>query len=334
MVGELEADLPPTFTLHSTLPKPEVAVDAETPPDFTVIRSPEGQTQLRGRISDERSKLATEALARAAFGAHSLYSAMRIDETLPEGWSVRAMAAIDALSHLNQGSAIMTADTLEVRGQTGNPNAKAEIAGLLSEKLGEGQHFKINVNYVRKLDPTLNLPSAEDCVSGANAIIASSKIVFEPGSTELNEAANDTLDRIAESLKSCENIGMEIGAHSDSQGGEEMNLNLSTQRANSVLDGLLMRRVAGVKFTAQGYGEAQPIADNGTEEGREANRRIEFKLTGSFDDATGDDAPINGVAQGAPLATPETTAADPDASSATDGNTDETSGGDADGKTE
>ncbi|NVK47543.1 MAG: OmpA family protein [Rhodobacteraceae bacterium] len=278
VVGELEADLPATFTLHSSLPQAETEAEEETRPEFIVIRSPEGQTQLRGRIADERSQAATEALAKAAFGSASVYSAMRVEDDLPDGWSLRAMAAIEALAQLNRGSATMTEDLVTVRGETGNENARAEIASLLSAKLGDGEQFTIDVTYVRKLDPVLNLPTPQECVDRANQRIAANKIVFDPGSTELNEAANETLDQIAEALKECEEVEMEIGAHSDSQGGEVMNLNLSTQRANSVLDGLLMRRVAGVKFTAQGYGESQPIADNDTEEGREANRRIEFKL--------------------------------------------------------
>lgn len=294
VVGELEADLPPAFTLHATLPETQAADEEETRPEFIVTRSPEGQTQLRGRIPDARSKQATEALARAEFGSHSVYSAMRVDDTLPAGWATRAMAAIEALGELNRGSAVMTEDTVEIRGETGNENAKAAIAGILSEKLGDGEEFTIDVTYVKKLDPVLNLPSPEECVARANAIVASSKIVFDPGSVDLNVEANDTLDQIAEALKDCEDVEMEIGGHTDSQGGETMNLNLSTQRANSVLDGLLMRRVAGVSFTAKGYGESEPIADNGTEEGREENRRIEFKLLGAdepdMDDAEAADA--------------------------------------------
>ncbi|MDO6458344.1 OmpA family protein [Celeribacter halophilus] len=286
VVGELEADLPATFTLHSALLQSEAVAEEEERPEFIAIRSPEGQTQLRGRIPDERSQTAAEALAKAAFGSHSVYSAMRVDNDLPEGWALRAMAAIEALAELNRGSATMTADLVSIRGETGNENAKAEIAGLLSEKLGDGAPFEIDVTYVRKLDPILNLPTPQECVERANAQIAANKIVFDPGSIELNAAANDTLDKIAEVLKDCEDIEMEIGAHSDSQGGEVMNLNLSTQRANSVLDGLLMRRVAGVSFTAKGYGESQPIADNSTEEGREANRRIEFKLLNAEDTQT------------------------------------------------
>jgi OmpA-OmpF porin, OOP family len=57
-----------------------------------------------------------------------------------------------------------------------------------------------------------------------------------------------------------------------------MNLELSQERADAVLDALRSRRVPVAGFEAVGYGEADPIADNETEEGREANRRIEFAL--------------------------------------------------------
>ena len=73
-------------------------------------------------------------------------------------------------------------------------------------------------------------------------------------------------------------MNMEIGGHTDSQGGEGMNQQLSQSRANSVVNALIARRVLGVKFTAKGYGESEPIATNDTDDGREANRRIAFKL--------------------------------------------------------
>jgi OOP family OmpA-OmpF porin len=134
------------------------------------------------------------------------------------------------------------------------------------------------VNYVRKLDPILNLPTPQRCVDAANQAISNGKIEFAPGSTDVDDSANDTLDRIATALNECEDMQMEIGGHTDSQGGESMNQQLSQARANSVLDALLARRVTGVKFTAKGYGEIEPVADNETAEGRDANRRIAFKL--------------------------------------------------------
>jgi OOP family OmpA-OmpF porin len=86
------------------------------------------------------------------------------------------------------------------------------------------------------------------------------------------------MDDIAEILRDCGDIRIEIGGHTDSQGREEMNESLSQERAQAVLNELRARRVLTSSFTAKGYGESQPIADNDTEEGREANRRIEFRL--------------------------------------------------------
>jgi len=76
---------------------------------------------------------------------------------------------------------------------------------------------------------------------------------------------------------------MEIGGHTDSQGREEMNLGLSQSRADAVLNGLLARGVLVTNLTARGYGENRPIADNDSEDGRELNRRIEFRLQAEVD---------------------------------------------------
>ena len=86
------------------------------------------------------------------------------------------------------------------------------------------------------------------------------------------------MDEIAEVLQDCGDIQLEIQGHTDSQGREEMNLALSQSRAESVLNELRARRVLTGSFIAKGYGETQPLAENDTDEGREANRRIEFKL--------------------------------------------------------
>ena len=73
-------------------------------------------------------------------------------------------------------------------------------------------------------------------------------------------------------------LSLEIAGHTDSQGREEMNLQLSQSRATAVLIELQRRKVLTSNYVAKGYGEVQPIAGNDTEEGREINRRIEFKL--------------------------------------------------------
>jgi len=70
------------------------------------------------------------------------------------------------------------------------------------------------------------------------------------------------------SARVTEGVRMEIGGHTDAQGGEGMNLNLSQSRAEAVLNGVLARGVLVTNLTAQGYGESQPIADNDTTSSR------------------------------------------------------------------
>ena len=152
------------------------------------------------------------------------------------------------------------------------------ISGFLSDKLGDAEQFSIKVNYQEALDPIASMPTPDECEAEIAAIQKERKISFEPGSANIDEAGLGIMDDIAEILKQCGEIRMEIGGHTDSQGREVMNQQLSQSRAQAVLNELRARRVLTAAITSKGYGETLPIADNGTEEGREANRRIEFKL--------------------------------------------------------
>ena len=202
----------------------------------------------------------------------------RLDETLPKDWPVRVLAGLEALSKLSNGAVIVQPDTVKVTGNTGNKEASAEISRLLVDKLGEAERFDIDVTYQEKLDPIASIPTPDECEAEIAAILSARKINFEPGSATPDSEAGGIIDDIAEILKQCGEVRMEIGGHTDSQGREVMNQQLSQARAQAVLNALRDRRVLTSNFTAKGYGEEQPIADNETEEGREANRRIEFKL--------------------------------------------------------
>lgn len=281
VIGELETALPEVFSLHSVLPEP-VNIDGSGagagPPEFVATRSPEGQVQLRGRVSDARTRAAVDSYARARFGSKAVYGATRLDEELPTGWPLRVLAGVEALAELSHGSVVVQESFVEVRGVTGNPDANANIARLLSEKLGASEDYGIDVTYEKKLDPVAGLLKPAECVDEINGVLVERKISFDPGSAELDTGGRGVVDRLAEILKGCNKAKIEIAGHTDSQGRESMNLNLSQARADAVLQGLIERRVLTTGLTAKGYGEATPIADNESEEGREANRRIEFTL--------------------------------------------------------
>ncbi len=277
VVGELEAGLPEVFAVNAVLPRKPDASETG-PAEFVATLSPEGEVQIRGRIGSEISRQTADSFARARFGSAAVYTAARIDQSLPSDWSVRVLAALEVLSMLSNGAVLVTEDEISVSGNTGRQNAEAEISGLLTSKLGEGTGYDLAITYVKRLDPTLGLPSPEECEAQIVEIIGDRKIAFEPGSATLDSSGKDILDELADLLKKCGDIPLEIGGHTDSQGRESMNQELSRDRAQSVLDGLRDRLVPVRDYTVTGYGEANPIAPNDTEEGREANRRIEFKL--------------------------------------------------------
>ncbi|WP_421905188.1 OmpA family protein [Mameliella sp.] len=277
VVGELDAALPDLFALTADLPKPPEA-EPEGTPDFVATLSPEGAVQLRGRLGTEQARATADSFARALFSSEAVYTAARVTEGVPGDWTVRVLAGLDALALLSHGAVTVTPDLVTVTGKTGNTEASAQIADLLVAQLGEAAAFEIDVEYVEALDPVAGLPTPEECEAMIVEIIGDRKITFEPGSARLDASAEDIMDELADLLKQCGDIALEIGGHTDSQGREIMNQELSRDRAQAVLDALRARRVPTRSYTAKGYGETVPIADNGTEEGREANRRIEFKL--------------------------------------------------------
>ena len=279
VVGELESNLPEVFSLHAVLtPKPDQTAQTIVP-EFIATLNDKGMLDMRGRLGDALSRDAVESFARARFGTTSVHTAVRIAPDMPEGWPVRVLAALEALGELSRGQATVREDGIAISGVTGSPEARDTIARILSSKLGDGQKFTLSIRYDAQLDPLLGLPTPEECAASINTLLQSHKINFEPGSAQIATDARETLDKVAELLKQCPDVPMEVGGHTDSQGREEMNLDLSERRAEAVIAALMERRVLTGHLTAVGYGETVPIADNKTEAGREANRRIEFRLT-------------------------------------------------------
>ena len=277
VVGLLENSLPEGFALTAELP---VVPDASSPgaPEFTATLSPEGAVQLRGRIPDEITNTVVENFAEAKFGRSNLTMGTRIVEGLPTGWAVRVLAGVEALSELSNGVVQVEPNTFAVRGNTGNIDASADISRLLIEKLGRTADFEIDVTYVEELDPIAGIPTPEECIAQINQITEVNKIIFDPGSADLTAATQPVVDEIADILKVCGDLRIQVAGYTDSQGREVMNQQLSQDRADAVLTALRARRVPVSTFESIGFGEENPIADNDTEEGREANRRIEFSL--------------------------------------------------------
>jgi len=100
---------------------------------------------------------------------------------------------------------------------------------------------------------------------------------FEFDSARLTADSIAKLDDALEILKRHTDLKVEVAGHSDNMGGVEYNQGLSQRRAQAVADYLIENGADAANITVKGYGKSQPVADNTTDEGRAANRRVEFR---------------------------------------------------------
>ncbi len=103
-------------------------------------------------------------------------------------------------------------------------------------------------------------------------------LTFEIRSYDIREESYSEVKEFAEFLKENPQYKAEIVGHTDSVGKKSYNMTLSQGRANALRKALIKEGIAASRLKSRGRGELEPIADNRTKEGRQANRRIEVKL--------------------------------------------------------
>lgn len=101
---------------------------------------------------------------------------------------------------------------------------------------------------------------------------------FAKGSAEPAAPLKAMLDRVTVALEDPPVTELSIIGHTDSIGSETTNLQLSIRRAEAVMEYLRQRGIALTRMSADGHGEAEPIADNNQESGRSLNRRVEIHV--------------------------------------------------------
>jgi outer membrane protein OmpA-like peptidoglycan-associated protein len=103
-------------------------------------------------------------------------------------------------------------------------------------------------------------------------------IFFDFGKATLRPESTNELERLIKLLNDVPTLRIEISGHTDNKSSAEFNQKLSEARAKAVVDYLVGKGIDKTRLTAVGYGLTQPIATNDTDEGRQMNRRTEFKI--------------------------------------------------------
>jgi outer membrane protein OmpA-like peptidoglycan-associated protein len=157
-------------------------------------------------------------------------------------------------------------------GEAPDPNEKIAVIKAVAAVDG--------IRVVRDRITTLAaFSSVGACQKAFNEQMTGKTILFDTGSTVIKPASKPLLDALAVLAKRCPSMRVEIAAHTDNTGDDEVNQKLSQGRADEVKKQLTRRGVPAKRLLAKGYGATKPVADNDSEDGKAKNRRIEFKIS-------------------------------------------------------
>jgi len=146
------------------------------------------------------------------------------------------------------------------------------VADGIYSKDSAGNIVRKNIDSIKK--ETFEIPDAVK----EGEIYTTNNILFDFGKSILKADSYKELDKIVKMMKSNNTMQIELSAHTDNIGGYSENLKLSTDRASAAKQYLLSKGFEESRVIAKGLGESTPISTNKTEEGRQLNRRVEFRI--------------------------------------------------------
>jgi OOP family OmpA-OmpF porin len=259
-------NLPEGFTV--------VANDVKAPPYvFQAYKDPVAQTlTLTGYVPDNNVHAAIAAAAGRKFFSEKVVDNLKASIGAPTSFVNAVVPALGALSRLSTGTLVVTDREVKLSGDALYDAAVAQMRASLARDFPQGWQAKADISVkpaAAPVDPTV-------CQQLFSESLAKGKIRFESGRATIDPDSAGLLDRLIEIAMRCPTADIEIAGHTDADGEDASNQTLSEKRAQAVLDYLVKAGLPASRFTAMGYGSSQPVASNGTDEGKAQNRRIDF----------------------------------------------------------
>lgn len=152
----------------------------------------------------------------------------------------------------------------------------AMIGGALGA--GGGAYMDHQASELRQQLQGAGVSVQTDPQTGAINLVMPGNITFATGQSDINAGFYQTLNAVAVVLNKYNNTTIAVSGFTDNTGSASLNQQLSQARASSVANYLASQGVAGSRLSAQGYGSANPIADNSTKAGQAQNRRVEVRI--------------------------------------------------------
>jgi OOP family OmpA-OmpF porin len=259
-------NLPEGFTV--------AANEVKAPPYvFQANKDPVAVTlTLSGYVPDNNVHAALAATAGRKFSNEKIIDNLKASIGAPPGFSAAVTAALAALSRLSTGTLVVSDREVRLSGDALFEVAASQIRAGLAKELPPGWTAKPEVS----VKPAASPVDSTVCQQLFAQNLTKGRIRFEPASASISADSAGLLDRLIEVAMRCPTTNVDIIGHTDGDGDPSFNQTLSEKRAAAVQDYLVRSGLPAERFTTQGYGSSQPIAENNSEEGKLQNRRIEF----------------------------------------------------------
>ncbi len=246
------------FGLHLRLNKKEDRVDACIAEGKAVV-----DKIIKDRIFDE-NLVNPDDKARALCYLSSLEEGKRKEKNLKAEEAYKALFLKIKQEEMDKQEAARVA-ALAAEKERKEAEARAE-----RERLAEVERLRLQeLERLAKLE--------EEKIEKALSL-AQESIAFNSGSATLTQGSYKALDAVAQLMKENAAISLSLSGYTDSSGNAESNLRLSKERAGAVKRYLVSQGIDEGRLRAQGFGIANPRADNNTAEGRALNRRVEMEI--------------------------------------------------------
>ncbi len=251
-----------------------VANEIKAPPYvFQAYKDPVAVTvTLSGYVPDNNVHAAIVQAATRKFFSEKVVDNLKESIGAPSGFATAVVPALGALSRLSTGTLVVSDREVKLSGDAFYDGAATQLRAGLAKDFPIAFQYKADVT----VKPAAAPVDSTVCQQLFADLLGKGKIRFESGRANIDPDSAGLLDRLIETALRCPTTAIEIAGHTDSAGEGAANLALSEKRAQAVVDYLVKAGLPAARFTAVGYGSAQPVADNESDEGKAQNRRIEF----------------------------------------------------------
>ncbi len=224
------------------------------------------ELSLNGYLSNQEDKQNLLKIVRQSTTKNQLKDNIKLGAGAPQNWNQLVNSSLQELIKLQRGNVEITNHSIYFAGQTPYSSQRDAI----KRQLAQFQQYQANLHIVAADE------ADKICQAKFTQLLSNASIKFAADSTVLNKSSAPLLTQLANTISLCPKAKIKITGYTDNMGNDKANLKLSVLRAKAVVNRLFQQGISQQQLSAIGQGESNPIADNETEAGRAANRRIEF----------------------------------------------------------